>query len=249
MVPDAEADESENDSGLIGKILIALSWVMVILTMPFSFCVCFKDEVVRGQPTILYPQHTRTYSGRAPSHRRDARLQELRYSTCPSTGFGMFDMPVDRSWDIRHARLQELGCSTCPSTGVGIFDMPVYRSWDVRHARLQELGCSTCPSTGFGMFDMPVDRSWDIRYARLQELGCSTCPSTGFGMFDMPVDVVQEYERAVIFRLGRLISGGAKGPGIFFVLPCIETYSKVDLRTSVFDIPRQEASLFGHLCP
>nr|CAD7457533.1 unnamed protein product [Timema tahoe] len=36
------ADESENDSGLIGKILIALSWVMVILTMPFSFCVCFK---------------------------------------------------------------------------------------------------------------------------------------------------------------------------------------------------------------
>merc|ERR1719270_2313325 len=43
--------------------------------------------------------------------------------------------------------------------------------------------------------------------------------------------VVQEYERAVIFRLGRLLSGGSKGPGIFFVLPCIETYQKVDLRT------------------
>lgn len=52
--------------------------------------------------------------------------------------------------------------------------------------------------------------------------------------------VVQEYERAVIFRLGRLLSGGAKGPGIFFVLPCIETYTKVDLRTGVFDIPPQE---------
>lgn len=50
----------------------------------------------------------------------------------------------------------------------------------------------------------------------------------------------QEYERAVIFRLGRLLSGGAKGPGIFFVLPCIEEYSKVDLRTLTFDVPPQE---------
>ena len=38
------------------------------------------------------------------------------------------------------------------------------------------------------------------------------------------VQVVQEYERAVIFRLGRLKSGGAKGPGLFFILPCIDTY-------------------------
>ncbi|XP_068248123.1 band 7 protein AGAP004871-like isoform X4 [Palaemon carinicauda] len=52
--------------------------------------------------------------------------------------------------------------------------------------------------------------------------------------------VVQEYERAVIFRLGRLLQGGSKGPGIFFILPCIESYSKVDLRTSVFDVPPQE---------
>lgn len=54
------------------------------------------------------------------------------------------------------------------------------------------------------------------------------------------IKVVQEYERAVIFRLGRLVSGGAKGPGIFFVLPCIEDYTKVDLRTVTFDIPPQE---------
>ena len=52
--------------------------------------------------------------------------------------------------------------------------------------------------------------------------------------------VVQEYERAVIFRLGRLRSGGAKGPGIFFVLPCIDDYKKVDLRTVSFDVPPQE---------
>jgi len=52
--------------------------------------------------------------------------------------------------------------------------------------------------------------------------------------------VVQEYERAVIFRLGRLLDGGSKGPGIFFVLPCIETYQGVDLRTITLDVPPQE---------
>jgi len=54
------------------------------------------------------------------------------------------------------------------------------------------------------------------------------------------VKVVQEYERAVIFRLGRLRSGGAKGPGLFFILPCIDTYRCVDLRTGAFDVPPQE---------
>jgi len=52
--------------------------------------------------------------------------------------------------------------------------------------------------------------------------------------------VVQEYERAVIFRLGRLLDGGSKGPGIFFVLPCIESYQRVDLRTITLDVPPQE---------
>jgi len=54
------------------------------------------------------------------------------------------------------------------------------------------------------------------------------------------IKVVQEYERAVIFRLGRLRSGGAKGPGLFFVLPCIDNYRCVDLRTGAFDVPPQE---------
>ena len=56
------------------------------------------------------------------------------------------------------------------------------------------------------------------------------------------LQVVQEYERAVIFRLGRLLSGGAKGPGIFFIIPCLDNYTKVDLRTISFDIPPQEVS-------
>ncbi|MBN3288419.1 STOM protein, partial [Polyodon spathula] len=58
----------------------------------------------------------------------------------------------------------------------------------------------------------------------------------------MCIKIVQEYERAVIFRLGRITSGKAKGPGmcIFFVLPCTDTFVKVDLRTISFDIPPQE---------
>ncbi|KAH9644159.1 hypothetical protein HF086_018380 [Spodoptera exigua] len=67
-------------------------------------------------------------------------------------------------------------------------------------------------------------------------LVCLTMPFSLFICFK----VVQEYERAVIFRLGRLLSGGAKGPGIFFILPCIDTYARVDLRTRTYDIPPQE---------
>jgi regulator of protease activity HflC (stomatin/prohibitin superfamily) len=53
------------------------------------------------------------------------------------------------------------------------------------------------------------------------------------------VKVVQEYERGVIFRLGRLV--GAKGPGLFFIIPFIDRMVKIDLRTVTLDIPSQEA--------
>ncbi|XP_078464228.1 stomatin-like [Lampetra fluviatilis] len=54
------------------------------------------------------------------------------------------------------------------------------------------------------------------------------------------IKVVQEYERAVIFRLGRIAKGGAKGPGIFMVIPCTDNFIRVDLRTISFQIPPQE---------
>ena len=50
----------------------------------------------------------------------------------------------------------------------------------------------------------------------------------------------QEYERAVIFRLGRLVAGGARGPGGFFTIPCVDTHVKIDLRTATYEIPPQE---------
>ena len=39
-----------------------------------------------------------------------------------------------------------------------------------------------------------------------------------------------------------MILGGAKGPGIFFIIPCTDSYQKVDLRTVSFDVPPQEVS-------
>jgi len=54
------------------------------------------------------------------------------------------------------------------------------------------------------------------------------------------VKQVQEYQRAVIFRLGRVKKGGAVGPGLFFIIPCMDTIQVVDLRTISFDVPPQE---------
>jgi regulator of protease activity HflC (stomatin/prohibitin superfamily) len=53
------------------------------------------------------------------------------------------------------------------------------------------------------------------------------------------VKIVQEYERGVIFRLGRLI--GPKGPGIFLIIPFVDRMVKVDLRVVTLDVPSQEA--------
>jgi regulator of protease activity HflC (stomatin/prohibitin superfamily) len=52
------------------------------------------------------------------------------------------------------------------------------------------------------------------------------------------VKVVQEYERGVVFRLGRLL--GPRGPGLILLIPFIEKMRKVDLRTVTMDIPAQE---------
>ncbi|MBC7243474.1 MAG: slipin family protein [Anaerolineae bacterium] len=53
------------------------------------------------------------------------------------------------------------------------------------------------------------------------------------------IRIVQEYERGVIFRLGRLI--GVKGPGLFFIIPFIDRMVKMDLRVVTLGIPAQEA--------
>jgi regulator of protease activity HflC (stomatin/prohibitin superfamily) len=57
-------------------------------------------------------------------------------------------------------------------------------------------------------------------------------------LIPMTVKIVAEYERGVIFRLGRLI--GAKGPGLFLIIPFVDRMMKVDLRVVTMDVPSQE---------
>jgi regulator of protease activity HflC (stomatin/prohibitin superfamily) len=52
------------------------------------------------------------------------------------------------------------------------------------------------------------------------------------------IKILREYERGVIFRLGRLI--GAKGPGIIFIIPGVDKLLKISLRTVTMDIPPQD---------
>src|SRR3712207_8998012 len=53
------------------------------------------------------------------------------------------------------------------------------------------------------------------------------------------VKIVKEYERGVIFRLGR-VTGGPKGPGLFILIPMVDKMVKVDLRTVTLDVPPQD---------
>src|SRR2546425_828106 len=57
------------------------------------------------------------------------------------------------------------------------------------------------------------------------------------GVLASSIKIVKEYERAVLFRLGRL--AGVRGPGIFFIIPIFDKLNKVDLRTVVGDVPKQ----------
>ncbi len=56
--------------------------------------------------------------------------------------------------------------------------------------------------------------------------------------FAASVRIVQEYERGVIFRLGRVM--GAKGPGLFFIIPIIDRMRKVNLQIVALDVPPQD---------
>ena len=53
------------------------------------------------------------------------------------------------------------------------------------------------------------------------------------------IRIVQEYERGVIFRLGRVLEG-AKGPGLFFIIPIIDRMVKVNLQTVTMNVPPQD---------
>jgi len=59
-----------------------------------------------------------------------------------------------------------------------------------------------------------------------------------FSLLSSVVKIAREYERGVIFRLGRLLS--AKGPGVILLIPIVDRMIKMDLRVVTLDVPRQE---------
>ncbi|MBD0288616.1 MAG: slipin family protein, partial [Flavisolibacter sp.] len=54
------------------------------------------------------------------------------------------------------------------------------------------------------------------------------------------IRILREYERGVGFRLGRLVKGGVRGPGLILLIPLIDKMVKVSLRTVVLDVPPQD---------
>ncbi len=59
-----------------------------------------------------------------------------------------------------------------------------------------------------------------------------------FAFFSQAIRILREYERGVVFRLGRVI--GAKGPGLIILIPVIDRMVRVDLRTVTMDVPPQD---------
>jgi regulator of protease activity HflC (stomatin/prohibitin superfamily) len=71
-------------------------------------------------------------------------------------------------------------------------------------------------------------------------IGVAIAAAVVFLLLSASVRIVNEYERGVIFRLGRVI--GAKGPGLFFIIPIVDRMVKVSLRTVTLDIPPRTSS-------
>jgi regulator of protease activity HflC (stomatin/prohibitin superfamily) len=69
-------------------------------------------------------------------------------------------------------------------------------------------------------------------------LGLGVAALAALLLLSASVRIVNEYERGVIFRLGRVIA--AKGPGLFFIIPVVDRMVRVSLRTVTMDIPRQD---------
>jgi regulator of protease activity HflC (stomatin/prohibitin superfamily) len=57
------------------------------------------------------------------------------------------------------------------------------------------------------------------------------------------IRILREYQRGVIFRLGKLL--GAKGPGLIFLIPIVDRMVRMDLRVVTIDVARQEVMYTG----
>src|SRR2546430_14216953 len=74
----------------------------------------------------------------------------------------------------------------------------------------------------------------------LLKLGAWAIPIFVLGVIILPqmIRILREYERGVIFRLGKLL--GAKGPGLIFLIPIVDRMVRMDLRVVTINVERQE---------
>ena len=121
--------------------------------------------------------------------------------------------------------------------------------FDDNRRREEPTGKSTRPNLRrlWDKYDVPFiigEELFDVERSFCEKIliVCSWCLIILFFPLSIfiTLKIVQEYERAVIFRLGRLNSTSARGPGMCFILPCIDTIHLVDIRTVSFDVPPQE---------
>jgi len=79
-------------------------------------------------------------------------------------------------------------------------------------------------------------------FAKLTNLTYWVLPLILVAAFILPqaIRILREYERGVIFRLGKLHARGAKGPGIIFLIPVVDRMVKMDLRVVTIDVAKQE---------
>jgi regulator of protease activity HflC (stomatin/prohibitin superfamily) len=82
----------------------------------------------------------------------------------------------------------------------------------------------------------------DELISALIKLGSWMIPAIVVAAMLLPqaVRILREYERGVIFRLGKLHKLGAKGPGIIFLIPVVDRMVKMDLRVVTIDVAKQE---------
>src|SRR3989441_7992443 len=75
---------------------------------------------------------------------------------------------------------------------------------------------------------------------RLFNMTAWTVPLIILAVIILPqaIRILREYERGVIFRLGKLL--GAKGPGLIFLIPVVDRMVRMDLRVVTIDVPKQE---------
>src|SRR5512137_2022724 len=82
----------------------------------------------------------------------------------------------------------------------------------------------------------------DFILAILTKLGYGAVIAILFVIFVLPqaIRILREYERGVIFRLGKLHARGAKGPGLIVLIPIVDKMVKMDLRVVTIDVAKQE---------